>query len=114
MQRSNGKVKRFYSALVTLLLRHDREAKAKQEKAQRIKRMNQEISKIKLEIEKYNDALADCTKYQKFLDKLTPQSWFEEQEQLKVNATSVKVYDFVFKSDMELHGVSIYHLLVYG
>jgi len=71
--------------------KHDDMAKKKQKVAQQIKRSNQEIAKVKLEIEKYNDALADCTKYQMFLDSLTPESWFEEQEKLKNFRQSDKV-----------------------
>merc|ERR1719242_2527802 len=43
--------------------KHDVEAKAKQEKAQHLKRMNQEIGKIKTEIDKYFEALSECMKY---------------------------------------------------
>jgi len=62
---------------------HEQEAKKKQECAQAIKRLNNEISKEKSEIEKYKELLKDCKQYKEFLDSLTPPQWFEERKKNK-------------------------------
>jgi len=60
--------------------RHEKEVKAKQEKISQIKKLNQEIAKVKSEMDKYNETLAYCRKYKAFLDELTPNEWFIEQK----------------------------------
>lgn len=56
--------------------RHEKEVKEKQEKIIKIKKLNQEIAKVKSEMDKYNETLAYCRKYKAFLDELTPKEWF--------------------------------------
>jgi len=65
--------------------KHEKETKEKQEKAAQIKKLNQEIAKVKSEMDKYSEALEYCRKYKAFLDKLTPPEWFKEQEDKKAN-----------------------------
>eukprot|EP00163_Fabomonas_tropica_P003577 TRINITY_DN13085_c0_g2_i1.p1 TRINITY_DN13085_c0_g2~~TRINITY_DN13085_c0_g2_i1.p1 ORF type:complete len:578 (+),score=174.27 TRINITY_DN13085_c0_g2_i1:240-1973(+) len=55
------------------------ETKAKQEKLQEIKKLNAQISVIKQEMSKAEDQLTNCRRYKKFLDSLTPPSFFEEE-----------------------------------
>lgn len=63
--------------------RHEKEVKEKQQKIVEIKKLNQEIAKVKSEMDKYNETLAYCRKYKKFLDDLTPKEWFTEQQSIK-------------------------------
>ena len=54
------------------------EAKAKQDKVLDIKRLNGCIGSIRSELNKYEEQLEDCKKYKAFLDRLTPQEWFQD------------------------------------
>ena len=54
------------------------EAKAKQDKVLDIKRLNGSIGSIRSELNKYEEQLEDCKKYKAFLDRLTPQEWFQD------------------------------------
>ena len=69
--------------------RHEKEVKAKQEKISQIKKLNQEIAKVKSEMDKYNETLAYCRKYKAFLDELTPSEWFIEQQKKKEHQQKV-------------------------
>ncbi|ETO09484.1 flagellar associated protein [Reticulomyxa filosa] len=60
--------------------KYEKEAKEKQEKIVQIKKLNQEITKIKAEVDKYNETLEYCRKYKAFLDALTPSEWFAAKE----------------------------------
>ena len=62
-------------------MRHDIEAKAKQTCAQEIKRLNQKITKIKLDTEKYIETLTECQTYKQFLIELRPKMWQENQSE---------------------------------
>ena len=64
--------------------RAEAEAKAKQDKAHEIKRLNTVIAAIRSEMNKYDEQLDDCHKYKEFLGKLTPSEWFKEQGQIKL------------------------------
>ena len=64
--------------------RHEKEVKEKQEKISKIKKLNQEIAKVKSEMDKYNETLAYCRKYKAFLDELTPNEWFIKQKEKKI------------------------------
>eukprot|EP00753_Platysulcus_tardus_P015583 PLAT5103.1.p1 GENE.PLAT5103.1~~PLAT5103.1.p1 ORF type:complete len:597 (-),score=356.24 PLAT5103.1:111-1901(-) len=59
------------------------ETKLKAEKAQEIKKLNQQIQALQSEKAKLAEQLDDCIMYREFLDKLTPADWFEEQRKLK-------------------------------
>merc|ERR1712048_792588 len=65
--------------------KHDIEAKAKQTCAQEIKRLNQKITKIKLDIEKYNETLTECQTYKKFLIDLRPKMWYDKKSKEQKN-----------------------------
>ena len=54
------------------------EAKAKQDKVLDIKRLNGSIGSIRSELNKYEEQFEDCKKYKAFLDRLTPQEWFQD------------------------------------
>lgn len=69
--------------------RHEKEVKEKQEKISSIKKLNQEIAKVKSEMDKYNETLAYCRKYKAFLDELTPKEWFIEQQQQREHRKEV-------------------------
>lgn len=56
--------------------RADQETKAKLEKVQEIKKLNQQVITIKSEIAKNQDQLADLKRYRVFLHELTPVEWF--------------------------------------
>ena len=69
--------------------RHEKEVKEKQEKISSIKKLNQEIAKVKSEMDKYNETLAYCRKYKAFLDELTPKEWFIEQQKQREHRKEV-------------------------
>ena len=66
---------------VQAIKKAEAETKAKAEKVQEIKKLNMQITQIKSEMSKFEEQLEDCRKYKDFLDKLTPQEWFDEMEQ---------------------------------
>ena len=43
-----------------------------------IKRLNGSIGSIRSELNKYEEQLEDCKEYKAFLDRLTPQEWFQD------------------------------------
>jgi hypothetical protein len=55
----------------------EEETKRKQEKTHEIKRLTQQIQALSSEMSKHRESLEDCLRYQKFLDMLTPQEWFQ-------------------------------------
>ncbi|WIA23525.1 hypothetical protein OEZ85_000262 [Tetradesmus obliquus] len=59
--------------------RADTEAKAKQDKALEIKRLNAAIAGLRSELNKQEEALEDCRRYKEFLDSVTPKEWFVAQ-----------------------------------
>ncbi|GMI01633.1 hypothetical protein TrLO_g11103 [Triparma laevis f. longispina] len=61
----------------------EKETKLKTDKVQEIKKLNQQIQMVQSDMSKHKEALEDCLKYKDFLDKLTPQEWFEQQESHK-------------------------------
>ena len=61
----------------------ERETKLKLDKAQEIKRLNQQIQIVQSDIAKHNEQLADCLKYKDFLDGLTPPDFVEEAKRGK-------------------------------
>lgn len=63
--------------------RAEAETKAKQEKAQEIKKLKQQIQAVQADMSKLKERLADCLKYKKFLDELTPPEWFEKRKRAK-------------------------------
>lgn len=64
--------------------RAEKETKAKTDKVQEIKRLNQQIQMIQSDMSKLKESLEDCLKYKSFLDSLTPQEWFEQQREVKL------------------------------
>ncbi|XP_048210749.1 cilia- and flagella-associated protein 100 [Perognathus longimembris pacificus] len=60
--------------------RAERETKAKMEKIVEIRDLTTQITNIKSEISKFEDALRCCKLYKEFLHKLSPPEWLEEQE----------------------------------
>jgi hypothetical protein len=63
--------------------RAENETKAKQDKVQEIKKLNQMIQMIQSDMSKQEEQLLDCIKHKKFLDNLTPGEWFEECKAVK-------------------------------
>jgi len=63
--------------------RAEQETKAKQEKVQQIKKLNQQIQMIQSDQSKLKEQLEDCLKHKEFLDSLTPPEFFEEQKAIK-------------------------------
>ncbi|KAJ1454045.1 hypothetical protein M885DRAFT_582800 [Pelagophyceae sp. CCMP2097] len=61
----------------------ERETKLKTDKVQEIKRLNQQIQMVSSDMSKHKEALEDCLKYKEFLDALTPDEWFVEQQAAK-------------------------------
>ncbi|CAM9386911.1 unnamed protein product [Ectocarpus sp. 12 AP-2014] len=61
----------------------ERETKLKTDKAQEIKKLNQQIQMVQSDMSKHREALEDCLRYKEFLDSLVPPEWFEEQNQIK-------------------------------
>merc|ERR1711871_704722 len=62
--------------------RAESETKAKQDKVQEIKKLNQQIQQVQSEMSKLKEQLEDCLGYKTFLDSLTPSEYFEEQKAL--------------------------------
>lgn len=62
--------------------RAESETKAKQDKVQEIKKLNQQIQQVQSEMSKLKEQLEDCLRYKTFLDSLTPSEYFEEQKAL--------------------------------
>jgi len=63
--------------------RAEQETKAKQDKVQQIKKLNQQIQMIQSDQSKLKEQLEDCLKHKEFLDNLTPPEFFEEQKSIK-------------------------------
>ncbi|CAM9780752.1 unnamed protein product, partial [Pylaiella littoralis] len=61
----------------------ERETKLKTDKAQEIKKLNQQIQMVQSDMSKHREALEDCLRYKEFLDSLVPPEWFEEQHRIK-------------------------------
>ena len=70
---------------VAAIKKAEAETKAKAEKVQEIKKLNNQIAQIKAEMSKFEEQLEDCRKYKEFLDKLTPPEWFDEQHALRLS-----------------------------
>merc|ERR1719181_2177628 len=68
---------------VQAIKKAEAETKAKAEKVQEIKKLNMQITQIKSEMSKFEEQLEDCRKYKDFLDRLTPEEFFEEQARLR-------------------------------
>uniref|UniRef100_A0A7S1CA91 DUF4200 domain-containing protein n=1 Tax=Bicosoecida sp. CB-2014 TaxID=1486930 RepID=A0A7S1CA91_9STRA len=62
----------------------EREAKLKQDKVQEIKKLKHAINVVQSDKSKCEEALADCQRYKRFLDDLTPREYFEEQRAAKL------------------------------
>ncbi|CEG38294.1 Domain of unknown function DUF4200 [Plasmopara halstedii] len=63
--------------------RAEKETKAKTEKLQEIKRLNQQIQLVQSDMSKLSEQLQDCLHFKAFLDKLTPQEYEMEQRDKK-------------------------------
>lgn len=61
----------------------EQETKAKNDKMQEIKRVQNNIDNLNKEIRKHDDELKDCRQYKEFLDKLTSPEWLENHEKLR-------------------------------
>eukprot|EP01135_Chromosphaera_perkinsii_P006593 Nk52_evm18s553 gene=Nk52_evmTU18s553 len=68
---------------VEAIKRAEAETKAKLEKVAEIKKIIAQIMGIKSEMSKNEDQLKEYQMYKEFLDKLTPNDWFEEQKAKK-------------------------------
>jgi hypothetical protein len=58
--------------------RAEKEAKKKREKANEVKRLNDEIATARLDLGRREDKLEECEEYLRFLDGLTPKEWLAE------------------------------------
>merc|ERR1712127_556241 len=63
--------------------RAEAETKAKQEKVAEIKKLHQEIQAVQSEMSKLREHLDDCERYKTFLDRLTPEEYFNDQKNQK-------------------------------
>mmetsp|Transcript_6634 Transcript_6634/g.8140 ORF Transcript_6634/g.8140 Transcript_6634/m.8140 type:complete len:347 (+) Transcript_6634:106-1146(+) len=61
----------------------EKATKRKMEKVHEIKKLNQQMQVIQSDINKHTEALEDCLRYKKFIDKLSPPEWFENQKNIK-------------------------------
>jgi hypothetical protein len=68
--------------------RAEKETKAKADKVQEIKKLNQQIQAVQSEMSKLSEQLQDCVQYKAFLDELTPPEY--EAEQLETKRTRQK------------------------
>ncbi|XP_041459081.1 cilia- and flagella-associated protein 100-like isoform X2 [Lytechinus variegatus] len=69
------------------------ETKAKMEKVQEIRKINEEIGRIRGEISKNEVLLKDYQLYKKFLDSLTPAEWKEENRTQRMEKRKLKNKD---------------------
>ncbi|KAF1789218.1 protein of unknown function DUF4200 [Phytophthora cactorum] len=63
--------------------RAEKETKAKADKVQEIKKLNQQIQLVQSDMSKLSEQLQDCLQYKAFLDELTPQEYEIEQHDKK-------------------------------
>jgi hypothetical protein len=63
--------------------RAEKETKAKADKVQEIKKLNQQIQLVQSDMSKLTEQLQDCLQYKAFLDELTPPEYEAEQLQKK-------------------------------
>ncbi|KAE8900967.1 Cilia- and flagella-associated protein [Phytophthora fragariae] len=63
--------------------RAEKETKAKADKVQEIKKLNQQIQLVQSDMSKLSEQLQDCLQYKAFLDELTPQEYEMEQRDKK-------------------------------
>ncbi|TMW55179.1 hypothetical protein Poli38472_013941 [Pythium oligandrum] len=63
--------------------RAEKETKAKADKVQEIKKLNQQIQAVQSEMSKLSEQLQDCLQYKAFLDELTPPEYDIEQQEKK-------------------------------
>ncbi|KAF0699192.1 Aste57867_10244 [Aphanomyces stellatus] len=61
----------------------EKETKAKADRVQEIKKLNQQIQLVQSDMSKLKEQLDDCLKYKAFLDELTPPEWESEQKEKK-------------------------------
>ncbi|KDO16973.1 hypothetical protein SPRG_17553 [Saprolegnia parasitica CBS 223.65] len=61
----------------------EKETKAKADRVQEIKKLNQQIQLVQSDMSKLKEQLDDCLKYKAFLDELTPPEWEAEQMERK-------------------------------
>ncbi|CAK4380313.1 unnamed protein product [Aphanomyces euteiches] len=61
----------------------EKETKAKADRVQEIKKLNQQIQLVQSDMSKLKEQLDDCLKYKAFLDELTPPEWESEQKAKK-------------------------------
>jgi hypothetical protein len=64
--------------------RADAESKAKIDKIQEIKRLHLAIEGMRSELSKFEEQLEECRRYKSFVDSLTPQEFFDAQEQKRL------------------------------
>ncbi|XP_071486505.1 cilia- and flagella-associated protein 100-like [Diadema antillarum] len=69
------------------------ETKAKMEKVQEIRKINEEIGRIRGEISKNEVLLKDYQLYKKFLDSLTPHEWKDEKRKERLEKRKLKGKD---------------------
>jgi hypothetical protein len=65
-----------------------------QEKGERVadlKKLNQEISRIKNDMSKQEESLSQSLNYKLFLDSLTPQEWLEDRKKKSAAAADAEV-----------------------
>ncbi|ETW02448.1 hypothetical protein H310_05957 [Aphanomyces invadans] len=61
----------------------EKETKAKADRVQEIKKLNQQIQLVQSDMSKLKEQLDDCLKYKAFLDELTPPEWESDQKDKK-------------------------------
>ncbi|XP_041846350.1 cilia- and flagella-associated protein 100-like [Melanotaenia boesemani] len=90
MERDNHKFEEFLREnerkSVEARTLFEQEDKSKQEKTAEIRKLTAEIGAIKSEMIKFEDVLVDYKRYQKFLFKISPPEWQEEQKKKALKA----------------------------
>jgi hypothetical protein len=67
---------------VQAISKAEEETKSKQSKQMEIKKLNGRLNAVKNDIQKLKEQLMKCNTYKKFLDDLTPESWFKQKRDM--------------------------------
>ena len=72
------------------IMKADSEAKRRAEKQMEIKRLNASIAARRSELNKYEEQLQDCERFKKFLDNITPATYFQALANQKEHKRQLK------------------------
>lgn len=74
--------------------RADAESKAKIDKIQEIKHLHLQIEAMRSELSKFEEQLEECRRYKAFIDGLTPQEFFDAQEEQRRLRSQRRIEDW--------------------